>query len=268
MNLSPALPLDTALELASDAARAAGVFLLEKFEGVLTVDYKDAERSNPASEADRGAEQIILTALKSRFPDHSYLSEETGKGGSPSDYVWVVDPLDGTVNFLHGYRNFCVSIGLTYRDEVVLGVIYNPFSDELFTAVKGSGASLNGKEMSVSKVKTLRESLVGISFPYGRDSDDFRLTMLYSEYVTRHAQAMRRDGSTAMALANVACGRFDGFCVAGNLPWDYAAGTLLVSEAGGRVSDFAGQPFSFVKGHVLATNGLIHASLVDIKQDW
>ncbi len=258
--------MNTRLEIASNAAREAGLFLRESFQRDTDVRYKDAERCNPASSADKGAEDIIIRLLTARFPEDGILSEERGRAGKPSDYTWIIDPLDGTVNYIHGYRNFAVSIAFSYCDEVVLGVIFNPLSEELFTAEKDKGACLNGRPTHVSRITDLRESLIGISFPYERDSEDFRRSLDYQVFLTRTAQAVRRDGSTALALCNVACGRFEALCVAGNAPWDYAAGVLMVAEAGGRVTDLQGGPFRLSRGHVLATNGLIHEAVIKCLQ--
>ncbi|MDD5083148.1 MAG: inositol monophosphatase family protein [Dehalococcoidales bacterium] len=254
--------MDTTLEIAANAAREAGAYLVKSFRTAVGISYKDTGHANPCTSADRGAEELVLKVLSTRFPEHAILSEEKGRLGPESEYTWIIDPLDGTVNFMHGYGHFAVSIALACRDEVVLGVVFNPATNELFAAEKGKGAFLNDSPIRVSRVAAINESLLAISFPYDRDSEDFRKSIDCFTRLLYCSQALRRDGSTALALCNVACGRVDGFCVSGNQPWDYAAGTLLVTEAGGRVTDFNGRPFNFSLGQVLATNGILHESMM------
>ncbi len=248
-------------ETACCAARRSGEIVMQNFGFEKKISYKG--RINPVTNVDLQSERIIIDTIKERYPDHDIITEESDHKQEGSPYRWIIDPLDGTVNYIHGYRNFAVSIGLSYRDEVVLGVIFNPLSQDLFTAEKDRGACLNGRPVHVSRITDLRESLIGMSFPYERDLEDFRRSLDYQVFLTQSAQAVRRDGSTALALCNVACGRFEALCVAGNKPWDYAAGVLMVAEAGGRVTDLQGRPFRLSRGHVLATNGLIHEAVIN-----
>jgi len=258
-------PPEEWLDVARKAAREAGEFLLGNLDSLGEVGYKDEGHRNPCSRADREAESIVLGILGRSFPDHSFLSEEAGRAGGPSDHTWVIDPLDGTVNFIHGVRYFAVSIALLHGQDIVLGVVYNPVADEMFTGTQGSGAYLNGERMRVSSTARLDESLLAAGFPYDRRSPAFDRSARRFVRLAREGQAARRAGSTALALCNVACGRYDGFCVEQNELWDYAAGILLVSEAGGRVSDFDGQPYrvGISRKETLASNGRLHQAILD-----
>lgn len=247
------------LDVARKAAYQAGEYLLANLDGIRDISYKGEGHSNPFSRVDEEAENIILTIISKAFPEHGVISEERGRKEAPSDYTWIVDPLDGTVNFIHGHRYFGTCIALSYREDIILGVTYNPVIDEMFTALKGNGAYLNERRIQVSATTSLDESLLAMGFPYDRNSEAFSKSGKHFIRLARDGQAVRRDGSTALSLCNVACGRYDGFCVAENELWDYAAGTLIVAEAGGKVTDFKGDPFQVMNdGEVLATNGKIH----------
>ena len=264
VNVSEVGKLDGFLDVAKWAARQAGEFLLNNLDGTREIDYKGEGHSNPQSRVDRRTEDIILGIIGGAFPEHSFVSEERGRRDTPSDYKWIIDPLDGTINFVHGHRYFAVSISLLYQRDVVLGVIYNPLVDEMFTAMKGRGACLNGGTIRVSEIASVDKGLVGMGFPYDRNSEAFHRSTRNFVWLARNAQAVRRDGSTALALCNVSCGRYDGFCVVGNEPWDYAAGILLVVEAGGKVTDSRGESFDVMNNdsELLATNGRIHQSIL------
>ena len=252
------------LDVAAKAAREAGGFLLETLDRPGEVGYKGEGHRNPFSRADREAERIVLDILGRSFPDHSFLSEEAGRAGEPSDHTWVIDPLDGTVNFIHGVRYFAVSIALVQGADIVLGVVYNPAADEMFSGAEGRGAYLNGEKIRVSSTARLDESLLAAGFPYDRRSPAFDRSARRFACLAREGQAARRDGSTALALCNVACGRYDGFCVEQNDLWDYAAGILLVSEAGGKVTDFDGRPYRVGSSpkETLASNGTLHQAIL------
>ena len=248
------------LDVAKKAASQAGEFLLNNLGRARRIHYKGEGHNNPWSEVDKGAEDIILGIISKAFPEHSFISEEGREQATSSDYTWIIDPLDGTVNFIHNHRLFGVSIALSYREDVILGVVYNPILNEMFTAIKGNDAYLNESRIQVSKTTGLEQSLLATGFPYDRNSEAFSRSVRYFVRLARDSQAIRRDGSTALALCNVACGRYDGFYVAGNELWDYAAGTLIVAEAGGKVTDFNGDLFRLNNKNngVLATNGKIH----------
>jgi len=248
------------LEVAERAASEAGKVLLERLDGQHEVGFKGEGHHNPFSQADKQAESVVLGIINDAFPEHTTISEESGQGGSPSEYCWYIDPLDGTVNFLHGFRYFGVSVALAHRGEVIVGVVYDPVLNEMFTAFRGGGAYLNGRQVRVSATARMDECLLGMSFPYDRASGEFRASIEYFTRLVKSGQAMRRGGSTALSLCDVACGRYDGFYVVGNEIWDYAAGILLVSEAGGMVTDFTGAPFRIhgERNEVLATNGRMH----------
>jgi myo-inositol-1(or 4)-monophosphatase len=248
------------LNFAIEAARDAGRILLEKYGRITTVTKKGD--INLVTEADLASEALIVDRIKSHFPRHSILAEESGETisiGDDSNRKWIIDPLDGTTNFAHGYPCFCVNIALESEGEIVLGVTYDPTRDELFAAERGQGATLNGKPMRVSATETLGDALIVTGFPYDikqRDNFARHLTnMLLS------SRGVRRDGSAAIDMAYVACGRFDGFWEEGLNPWDVAAGLLLIEEAGGQVSYYDGSKFSIYTPPILATNGLIHAEM-------
>src|SRR5919199_1174577 len=218
------------------------------------------------TEADLASERLIVERVRSYHPRHAVLTEESGDvvalGGARSDYKWIVDPLDGTTNYAHGYPVFCVSIALEHLGSVVVGVVYDPVRDELFAAERGEGATLNGRRIRVSDTDDLNRAMVCTGFPYDvRDRGDF--ARHFANFIM-HAQAIRRDGSAALDLANVACGRFDGFFEEGLRPWDVAAGVLLVEEAGGRVSHYNGQLFNVYPPPILVSNGLIHEQMMRV----
>ncbi len=252
------------LNFAKETARDAGRVLLEKF-GRTTVTMKGD--INLVTEADLASEALIIERVKSHYPRHSILAEESGEAivfGGDSEYKWIIDPLDGTTNYAHGYPCFCVTIALEHNGDIVIGVTYDPTRGELFAAEKGNGATLNGKPIRVSPTDDLGNALLVTGFPYDikhRDKFARNLTeMLLS------SRGVRRDGSAAIDMAYVACGRFDGFWEEGLNPWDVAAGKLLIEEAGGVVSYYDGSKFSIYTPPICATNGLIHAEMLTILQ--
>jgi myo-inositol-1(or 4)-monophosphatase len=245
------------LEAAVEIAREAGKILREEFDRPAQISYKgDVDL---VTQADKRSERAIVARLSEYFPEHSVAAEEgTGHEGG-SEFRWHVDPLDGTTNFAHGYPCFSVSIAVAQRGALLAGVVYNPFYDELFAAARGAGATLNGKRIFVSAVNSLSTSLLCTGFPVHK-----RLAtpnMHYYWDFTLSSHGVRRDGSAALDLASVAAGRFDGFWEFGLKPWDTAAGVLLVEEAGGRVSDFVGEPYRLGGPMILATNALIHEEM-------
>jgi myo-inositol-1(or 4)-monophosphatase len=252
------------LEAAVEIAQEAGKILVEELSRPLDIRYKGDE-VDLVTQADKRSEQLIVARLNKYFPDHAVAAEEgTGKETS-SEFRWHVDPLDGTTNFAHGYPCFCVSIALAQRDTLLVGVVFNPFYNELFTAARGEGAAFNGKRIYVSKVASLSSSLLCTGFPVRNRKASPNL-QYYGDF-TQRSHGVRRDGSAALDLACVAMGRFDAFWEFNLQKWDTAAGVLLVEEAGGRVSDFEGKPYQLGGPVVLATNGLIHEEMRGVARE-
>jgi myo-inositol-1(or 4)-monophosphatase len=257
---------------ASVIAREAGARLREFFAQGVETEYKgDVDL---VTVADRTVEKLIRTRLGETFPEHGVYGEEGTRERMEGEFRWYVDPLDGTTNFAHGFPQFCVSMGLENRpagtkpDEdgtIVAGVIYDPMRDELFTAERGSGAWLNGKPIRVSRIAALAEALVATGFP-SRKRHDSPNIHFYHEFTLR-SHGVRRAGSAALDLAFIACGRLEAFWEFNLNPWDTAAGILLVAEAGGEVTDFAGGSFRLDSREVLASNGLIHTEMVGLFKD-
>lgn len=244
-------------------AREAGALLKRYFHQGLKIEYKG--EADLVTAADRASEALIRDHIKKSFPSHDVLGEEQGLNDQGSDYRWYVDPLDGTTNFAHGYPVFCVSMALEHRGgskaERIAGVVYDPTRDEIFTAELGKGSQLNGKPISVSKASQLKESLVATGFPSHKRHKNPNI--FFYHQITLRTHGVRRAGSAALDLCNVACGRFDGFWEFNLNPWDTAAGALIVEEAGGKVSRFDGSPFQLDSKETLASNGLVHDALVE-----
>ncbi len=251
------------LSTAIEAAKEAGKFLKYSVGRVKNVEVKQGEERNLVSEIDKGAEEKIISIIKRKYPTHAILAEESGANDSRSDYKWVIDPLDGTTNFLHGLPIFSVTIGIEFKGEIIAGVTYDPNLDELFTAEKGSGAYLNGRRLKVTTTSRLIDSLLVTGFPYDIAQNPENAIGHFVNFVVE-GQGLRRLGSAAIDLAYVAAGRFDGFWEVTLNPWDMAAGVLLVREAGGRVTDFIGGESSIYKKQVLATNGAIHEAMLQV----
>lgn len=251
------------LNFAIETARDAGRILLEKFGRIETVTKKGD--INLVTEADLASEALIVERIKSHFPRHAILAEEAGNAvvtGEEGGHKWIIDPLDGTTNYAHGYPCFCVTIALEHQGEIVLGVTYDPTRDELFTAEKGRGAALNGKPIRVSGTDELGNALLVTGFPY-----DIKHREKFARHLTEFlltSRGVRRDGSAAIDLAYVACGRFDGFWEEGLNPWDVAAGKLLIEEAGGIVSYYDGSKFSVYTPPIVTSNGLIHQQMLNV----
>jgi len=240
-----------------EMARDAGRLLMSHF-GKVVVEYKG--EVDLVTEADRSSEQLIVSRIRNRWPRHDLIGEEGSRRDSGSDYRWYIDPLDGTTNFAHGFPVFCVSIGLEFQGERIAGVVYDPSRDELFSAEKGSGATLNGNKIHVSRTARLAESLVATGFPSHKRHKNPNINFYHQ--ITLRSHGVRRAGSAALDLCSVAAGRFDGFWEFNLNPWDTAAGVLLVQEAGGQVTNFSGGPFEISSREVLATNGLVHQEML------
>ena len=248
------------LDAAIETALEAGKILREEYALPPDIQYKgDVDL---VTQADRRSEQAIVARLSKLFPEHTIAAEEGTGHERSSEFRWHVDPLDGTTNFAHKYPCFAVSIALAQHGTILAGVVYNPIYDELFAAALGEGATLNGKKISVSKIPTLSTSLLCTGFPVHKRRAIPNINYYYD--FTLRSHGVRRDGSAALDLACVAAGRFDGFWEFGLKPWDTAAGVLLVQEAGGSISDFAGNPYQLGGPLILATNSLIHIEMREI----
>src|ERR1051325_3556121 len=249
------------LNFAIRVARDAGALLRDRLGTRIDIGHKGS--IDLVTDVDLASEKLIREAISSYYPRHEILAEEGGLSESGSEYRWIVDPLDGTTNYAHGYPMFCVSIALECKGVVVLGLGYDPMRDELFSAERGGGATLNNRPIHVSATAELMQGLLSTGFPY--DIKTSKLTNLdHWANFAMNAQALRRDGAAALDLCYVACGRYDGFWELNLSPWDTAAGSLIVVEAGGRVSDFAGGAFSNYKPQVVASNGLIHSRMIEV----
>jgi myo-inositol-1(or 4)-monophosphatase len=252
---------DRYFQVAIAAAKEAGRIQMEHYGHSHSVEYKG--EINPVTIVDKLCDKAIGQKIRSFFPDHDLLTEEGSFERRSSPWKWIIDPLDGTTNYLHGYPCFCVSIGLEIEGEVRLGVVYNPILDELFYAERGKGAYLSGNRISVSREDRLDRSFLCTGFPYDvRENGDFYLRY-FREFMMRSV-AIRRPGSAAIDLCYLAAGRFDGFWELKLHPWDMAAASLIITEAGGKATDFRGGPFSIYSQEILASNGLIHEEMLQV----
>lgn len=248
------------LNTAVKAARGAGTVIMRHLNHLDRLTVESKGRKDYVSEVDRMAEAEIIRVLRYAYPNHGILAEETGEH-SGDDYTWIIDPLDGTTNFLHGFPHFAVSIGLMHKGKLEQAVVFDPPRNELFTSSRGDGAHLNDRRIRVSRVSELEYALLAAGFPFrSQDYLDAWLSTL-RELMTR-SSGIRRAGSAALDLAHVACGRFEGFWEFGLHPWDIAAGVLLVQEAGGLVSDLAGEQNYMESGNILAGNPKIYAEML------
>ncbi len=248
------------LDIATEAVMSAGVVLQDHWGKLETIEEK-GRSGDLVTEADKKAEAQILKVLRRHVPEHQILAEESGQlGDGGNEYLWAIDPLDGTTNYAHGYPIAAVSVGLLIEGIPQVGAVYNPFRNELFRAAKGLGATCNRRPIRVSQTAELIKSLLVTGFAYDRrETTDNN----YAEfcYLTHLTQGVRRSGSASLDLTDVACGRLDGYWEKGLRPWDIAAGIVLVEEAGGKVTAYDGSPLEIDSGRILATNGQIHPSL-------
>lgn len=254
------MSLEQVRATALKAANAAGGILKNKLGRLSSIDYKGA--FNIVTEADKASESEIIRIIREQFPDHKILGEESGALAASSSQRWLIDPLDGTTNYAHSYPFFSVSIGFEDDGELLFGLVFNPVSNELFIAEKGKGAYLNDKKIVCSSVKTLSESLLATGFPADTKKAKFS-NMQEFHTLTDLCHGVRRDGSAALDLSFVACGRLDGFWEFKLSPWDLAAGIVIIREAGGIVTSPFGGEFDLNSGHVLATNAQIHDEIVN-----
>lgn len=243
------------LEVAVAAAREAGALQKERLWGEFSFSFKG--EVDLVTEVDRACEEMIVERIRGVFPGHSFLAEENLYADGDPELRWIIDPLDGTTNYAHGFPWFCVSIALELRGELTLGVIYHCMMDELFTATRGGGAFLNGNPIRVSSRTPLRQSLIATGFPYDAARDNENNFRNFFE-LQLAARGVRRAGAAALDLAYVAAGRLDGYWECKLKPWDVAAGSLLVTEAGGKVTNHKGEPHRIADHRILASNGLIH----------
>jgi len=257
------MQLDDLQDLAIRAVRESGKIQKEWLRKDKRIELKGV--INLVTEVDRRCEQRIIEIIKKTFPQHNILTEETPMPELPSPFRWIIDPLDGTTNYAHGYPRFCTSIALELEGEVVLGAVYDPLLDELFTAQRGKGAFLNGERIAISATEQLTNALICTGFPYDLRESAVNNLDHFNNFIME-ARAIRRDGSAALDLYYVAAGRFDGFWELKLYAWDVAAGKLLVEEAGGTVSDFRGGPLAIYGQQILASNGKIHEEMIGVLQ--
>ena len=254
------------LNTAVTAARKAGTIITRASFDVDKLTVRTQRQHDFVSEVDHAAEDAIIRVLKEAYPDHGFLAEESGYKDKQADYLWVIDPLDGTTNFLHGVPQYCVSIGLMHKGKPTQAVVFDPTRNELFTATKGAGAYLNDRRIRVSKVDKLDGALISTGFPFKviEHVDDY-LRMLRNMMKT--TSGVRRAGAAALDLSYVACGRYDGFWEKGLSPWDMCAGALLIREAGGLVGDYEGNEGFLDKGEIVASNAKLFAALLKTLHD-
>jgi len=257
------------LNFATQTAREAGRLLVDRLGRISHIQNKS--EIEVVTEADIASERLIIDRIKTSYPQHAILAEESGEtetgdlAKSRGEWKWIIDPLDGTTNYAHGYPCFCVSIALEHDGLLELGVIHDPMRDEMFTGERGQGATLNGRSIRVSPIDDLNSAMLCTGFPYDvRERSEF--ARHFSNFIM-NAQAVRRDGAAAIDLAYVACGRFDGFWEEGLKPWDVAAGVLMIEEAGGKVTNYDGSPFSIYHPPILASNGLVHEAMMRVLGD-
>jgi myo-inositol-1(or 4)-monophosphatase len=246
------------------AAIESGKILKENFEGSFNIESKDIV-SNLVTEIDKKSEKKIIEIIKSDFPSHNILSEEIGAIDLDSDVKWIIDPIDGTINYAHSIPLCCISIGVEKKGEVIMGVVYNPLSGESFFAEKGKGATLNDEIITVSTEKDISKSLLVTGFPYSSDKNPTKQLDVFSKIVSSDIP-IRRLGSAALDICWTACGRLDGFWEYNLNPWDVAGGSIILIEAGGKLSNFSGNEYNLYGKEILATNGLIHEQVLKMIQ--
>jgi myo-inositol-1(or 4)-monophosphatase len=250
------------LNIAVKAARRAGSLIMRHLDRLERLTIETKGRNDFVTEVDRQAEAEIIEVLRYAYPDHSILAEESGMQAG-NEYRWIIDPLDGTTNFLHGYPQFAVSIALEHKGKLDQAVVFDPHKNELFTASRGRGAQINDRRMRVSALNDLQLALLGTGFPF-RSQEYLEPWIGMVRDFIKNTSGIRRAGSASLDLAHVACGRFDGFWEFSLSPWDIAAGCLLIQEAGGLVTDLQGEQDFMQNGHVLAGNPKIHAKMLEV----
>jgi len=249
------------LNTAVKAARKAGSIITRSSYDLDKLTIRRKQQNDFVSEVDHAAEEAVISVLKEAYPDHGFLGEESGYHDKDAEFLWVIDPLDGTTNFLHGNPQYCVSIALLHKGALNQAVVFDPNRNELFTASKGAGAFLNDRRIRVSKTDKIEDALLGTGFPF-REVDRLDEYMKMLENAMKTCSGVRRPGAAALDLAWVACGRLDGFWEMGLSSWDMAAGALLIREAGGLVGDFAGEDKYLDSGRIVAANSKLFAALL------
>ncbi len=250
------------LTIATKAARAAGDIILRNIDKLDRLKVEVKAQNDFVSQVDLKAEEVIIEEIRKAYPDHGIIAEENGRFNEDSEYQWIIDPLDGTTNFLHGFPQFAVSIGLQHKGRMLVAVIYDPMKNELFTAARGDGAQLNGKRIRTTDHKGIKGSLLGTGFPF-KHPQHLNTYLETFRAVHPYAAGIRRAGSAALDLAYVAAGRLDGFWELGLNPWDMAAGVLLIREAGGIVTDFSGEGNYLETGNVVAAASKVYPVLYE-----
>jgi myo-inositol-1(or 4)-monophosphatase len=248
------------LNIAVRAARRAGDLIVRSLPRLDAIQISSKGRNDFVTEIDRQAEQEIIATIRRAHPDHAFLAEESGRSGE-SEFVWTIDPLDGTTNFLHGFPTFGVAVALEHRGRLEQAVVYDPMRQELFTASRGEGAQLDGRRIRVSGLRGLEGSLIGTGFPYRANSQWIDVYLAMLKTISADAAGIRRPGAAVLDLAYVAAGRLDGFWEIGLSPWDTAAGTLLIQEAGGRVGTLTGGEYR-QGGNIIAGNPKVYEALI------
>ncbi len=249
------------LEIAEQAAREAGVVLLENLGKVKEIEFK--AKNSLVTEVDKLSEEIIINKIKKSFPSHDIFAEESGRDSEDSDHLWLIDPIDGTTNYAHAYPFFSISIALEVNGVVEVGLVYDPVKDEMFTAELAKGAYLNNKPIEVSKSYAIEHSHVCTGFMHEIEWMVEANIKHFGNFI-RRARAVRRDGSAALDVCYVACGRFDGFWELGLNPWDTAAAVLILKEAGGHITTFSGGEYSIYMKEILASNSIVHDQMIEI----
>jgi myo-inositol-1(or 4)-monophosphatase len=250
------------LNIAVRAARRAGEVIVRSLNRLESLTVASKGRNDFVTEVDRAAEQEIIATIRKLYPHHAFLAEESGRSGE-SDTLWIVDPLDGTTNFLHGFPVFAVSIACQIKGRLEHAVVYDPMRGELFTASRGAGAHLDNRRIRVSKARTLEGALVATGLPYRENTRHLDAYLGMLRAVIQHVAGIRRPGAAALDLAYVAAGRVDAFWEIGLSPWDTAAGTLLIQEAGGRIGTLAGAEYT-QEGHIVAGTPKVYAALLEV----
>ena len=247
--------------VAINAAKEAGDYARSRCDNIKEIKHKGGP-NDLVTDVDQACEKIVTDMIIDRFPEHSIIAEESGETVSGSDFCWVIDPIDGTTNFAHGFPFYCVSIGVLVKGNVAIGVVYDPSNDEMFVAEDGKGTFLNGKAIHVSNVNKVEDALVATGFAYHISGK--QTSIPYFINILKEAQAVRRAGSAALDLCYVACGRFDAFWEFGLKPWDTAAGLIIVSEAGGKISCLGGESYNINSETIVATNARIHGEMINM----